>query len=343
MEHHQQLKLSQQYTTAPSQPLQPQPLTYAPSSAIPEPAPRNNVVTSQDRETEVDEKKNGVVLISATSSAMYGGELQSPESLKLSPIGTRSKPVKVNSPSGVRYRECLKNHAASIGTNVVDGCGEFMPSGKEGTLEALKCAACQCHRNFHRREVEGHESGSSNFARSVIVHPLHLPPPPQLSIHHHQYSHSHPHHHQLVQPMAVAYGGSGGGGGATESSSDDLVQVFDEMPQREVDAGSARKRFRTKFTHEQKEKMLEFADKLGWRLQRQDDEMVNRFCNEVGVRRQVLKVWMHNNKNSFKKPSDNDHHQLPPLQIQPLPQPQPQPQHHHLLHLHQQHKEQETL
>lgn len=55
----------------------------------------------------------------------------------------------------VRYRECRKNHAASIGGYAVDGCGEFMPSGEEGTAGALKCAACNCHRNFHRREAEG--------------------------------------------------------------------------------------------------------------------------------------------------------------------------------------------
>lgn len=29
----------------------------------------------------------------------------------------------------IRYRECQKNHAASIGGNATDGCGEFMPGG----------------------------------------------------------------------------------------------------------------------------------------------------------------------------------------------------------------------
>ncbi|CAL9099035.1 unnamed protein product, partial [Musa textilis] len=58
----------------------------------------------------------------------------------------------------VKYRECLKNHAAAIGGNATDGCGEFMPSGEEGTLEALKCSACNCHRNFHRKEAEGESS-----------------------------------------------------------------------------------------------------------------------------------------------------------------------------------------
>ncbi|XP_062104753.1 mini zinc finger protein 2-like [Humulus lupulus] len=54
----------------------------------------------------------------------------------------------------VRYGECQKNHAAGVGGYAVDGCREFMASGEEGTTAALTCAACGCHRNFHRREVE---------------------------------------------------------------------------------------------------------------------------------------------------------------------------------------------
>ncbi|XP_072975254.1 mini zinc finger protein 1-like [Typha angustifolia] len=54
----------------------------------------------------------------------------------------------------VRYRECRRNHAANIGGYAVDGCREFMASGEEGTTAALLCAACNCHRSFHKREVE---------------------------------------------------------------------------------------------------------------------------------------------------------------------------------------------
>ncbi|KAL7100892.1 hypothetical protein ACP275_08G023100 [Erythranthe tilingii] len=55
----------------------------------------------------------------------------------------------------VRYGECQKNHAANVGGYAVDGCREFMPCGEEGTgAAALTCAACGCHRNFHRRMVE---------------------------------------------------------------------------------------------------------------------------------------------------------------------------------------------
>ncbi|XP_050221388.1 mini zinc finger protein 3-like [Mercurialis annua] len=54
----------------------------------------------------------------------------------------------------VRYVECQKNHAANMGGYAVDGCREFMASGEDGSHGALFCAACGCHRNFHRREVE---------------------------------------------------------------------------------------------------------------------------------------------------------------------------------------------
>ncbi|KAH7852045.1 hypothetical protein Vadar_019842 [Vaccinium darrowii] len=55
----------------------------------------------------------------------------------------------------VRYAECQKNQAASIGGYAVDGCREFIASnGEEGSTAALTCAACGCHRNFHRREVQ---------------------------------------------------------------------------------------------------------------------------------------------------------------------------------------------
>jgi ZF-HD class homeobox domain-containing protein len=56
-----------------------------------------------------------------------------------------------------------------------------------------------------------------------------------------------------------------------------------------------RKRFRTKFTPEQKERMHEFAEKQGWRINRNDGAL-ERFCHEIGVRRPVLKVWMHSSR-----------------------------------------------
>ncbi|KAE8693272.1 Zinc-finger homeodomain protein 6 [Hibiscus syriacus] len=78
----------------------------------------------------------------------------SPKSPPPPPPTSPPQPVSSTDPL-IRYRECLKNHAASMGAHVVDGCGEFMPSGEEGTMGALKCAACECHRNFHRKEING--------------------------------------------------------------------------------------------------------------------------------------------------------------------------------------------
>ncbi|CAB4267232.1 unnamed protein product [Prunus armeniaca] len=47
--------------------------------------------------------------------------------------------------------------------------------------------------------------------------------------------------------------------------------------------------------------MLEFAEKVGWRIQKHDEAAVEEFCGETGVKRQVLKVWMHNNKHTLGK------------------------------------------
>lgn len=56
----------------------------------------------------------------------------------------------------VRYSECQRNHAANVGGYAVDGCREFMAASEEEeeTEASLTCAACGCHRNFHRRVVE---------------------------------------------------------------------------------------------------------------------------------------------------------------------------------------------
>ena len=62
-----------------------------------------------------------------------------------------------------------------------------------------------------------------------------------------------------------------------------------------------KKRFRTKFSQEQKDKMLNFAEKVGWKIQKQEESVVQQFCQEIGVKRRVLKVWMHNNKHNLAK------------------------------------------
>lgn len=202
----------------------------------------------------------------------------------------------------VRYRECLKNHAVNMGTHVLDGCGEFMPSGEDDTPEALKCAACECHRSFHRREVEA-ESQSGYYTQHMasqipLTHnpppraaTVQLPPPQSPQQRHHR-------HHQPVQPIMMTFGGASRT--PAESSSEDL-NIFQTNAGVQLMAEMSKKRFRTKFTEDQKDKMHDFAERIGWKIQKQDEEEVLRFCNEVGLKRQVFKVWMHNNKQTTKK------------------------------------------
>lgn len=73
----------------------------------------------------------------------------------------------------------------------------------------------------------------------------------------------------------------------------------------EAEGSSGKKRFRTKFSAQQKDKMAEFAEKLGWKISKQDEHDLARFCAEMGIKRQVFKVWMHNSKQALKKKKTN--------------------------------------
>ncbi|XP_068636689.1 zinc-finger homeodomain protein 11-like [Aristolochia californica] len=192
------------------------------------------------------------------------------------------KPLPPASPPPSLYRECLKNHAASLGGHALDGCGEFMPSPLSSPSDptSLKCAACGCHRNFHRRDDDAGNSAGSDDVVNGDVTPKRRssssasppPPPPPISA---SYFPSAP---QMLLALSSGLAGP---------------------PHHSTPI--ARKRFRTKFSRDQKERMLLFAEKLGWKMQKQDESIVEEFCNEIGVAKGVLKVWMHNNKHNFVK------------------------------------------
>jgi ZF-HD class homeobox domain-containing protein len=192
-----------------------------------------------------------------------------------------------------RYRECLKNHAVGIGGHALDGCGEFMPAGNEGSLESLKCAACNCHRNFHRKETT--DITGDPF---LLTHHSHHPPPPPQFAAYYRTPAGYLHVSGQQRTGTLALPSTSGGGGGTQSTREEQEDVSNPSG-----GGSSKKRHRTKFTPEQKDKMLELAEKLGWRIQKHDEGLVQEFCNESGVKRHVLKVWMHNNKHTLgKKP-----------------------------------------
>ncbi|XP_014520206.1 zinc-finger homeodomain protein 2 [Vigna radiata var. radiata] len=208
-------------------------------------------------------------------------------------------------PAVVSYKECLKNHAASIGGHALDGCGEFMPSSSSNPTEprSLTCAACGCHRNFHRRDTQQYQNNHSN-PRPNFISFYHSPPPP---------------HHGPGLCTSSSPGPSPSPSPLSSPSPPPLSHRFPgPRPVRGLfgqgnehhltsfnisESRSGKKRFRTKFSQEQKEKMQNFSENLGWRMQKGDEGLVQDFCNEIGVSRGVFKVWMHNNKNSSRKRS----------------------------------------
>lgn len=215
----------------------------------------------------------------------------------------------------VSYKECLKNHAASLGGHALDGCGEFMPSPTASSNDpaSLNCAACGCHRNFHRRDPYEPNAAATHrlppaATASHSTDPSTVPSPDTNT--------NSPQHHQPVtSPTPCSYYSSAPhmllalstGFSAPPDDGDDNHPRHHHYPQHQPpfnqvlaanSSDNGKKRSRTKFTQEQKEKMLSFAERLGWKMNRAEEKLTQDFCSEVGVSRRVFKVWMHNNKNA---------------------------------------------
>ncbi|KAJ7943477.1 Zinc-finger homeodomain protein 11 [Quillaja saponaria] len=218
----------------------------------------------------------------------------------------------------VSFKECLKNHAASIGGHALDGCGEFMPSSTSNPTDptSLKCAACGCHRNFHRRDTQ--DSNPYFLNRLFSTSPAVPPPPAQPPLPHRglssstspstspspspsfpsptsspsppPVSHFPPSFNTSVPHMLLALGN------AYSAPFDEHHRNVNQTVTKTENL-IGKKRSRTKFSQEQKEKMYLFSEKVGWKLQKGEERLVQEFCNDVGVCKGVFKVWMHNNKN----------------------------------------------
>ncbi|XP_057786216.1 zinc-finger homeodomain protein 9-like [Salvia miltiorrhiza] len=212
-------------------------------------------------------------------------------------------------PVVVTYKECLKNHAATLGGHAVDGCGEFMPSPASNPAEptSLKCAACGCHRNFHRRDPEDPlpVPPAATPALEYQPHHRHHPPPPRAG------GGNSPNNSPSPPPISSSYYPSaphmllalshGLSAPPPDSNHHSPISAAINPGSTPMLSSSSRKRYRTKFTQFQKEKMLEFAEKVEWKMQKRDEDAINSFCGEIGVDKGVFKVWMHNNKNTFGK------------------------------------------
>lgn len=211
-----------------------------------------------------------------------------PSLAPLFPVKKENQKPRTRGDQAAKYRECQKNHAALNGGHVVDGCCEFMAGGEEGTPGALKCAACNCHRSFHRKEVYGHRSSKQE---ELMITPAF-------------YCSSSS--YKAMQPRGMHQKGEIGR--RTSSSSEDMKKIWSHRNQNIDGKGlmmtRKKKRVRTKINEEQKEKMKEFAERLGWSMQKKDQEEIDKFCRTVNLRRQVFKVWMHNNKQAMKRNSN---------------------------------------
>ncbi|CAF1729702.1 hypothetical protein YC2023_115640 [Brassica napus] len=155
-----------------------------------------------------------------------------------------------------RYGECRKNQAASAGTTAYDGCGEFV-SANPGE-DSFDCAACGCHRSFHRKE-----SISDGILEALKISPL-----------------------QFRQIFCSPYG---------DGEAEEKKRIAMDRSPDEDEAGRA-KRLKTRFTAEQTEKMRSYAEKVGWKLSSESRERVKEFCDGIGVTRKNLRVWMNNHK-----------------------------------------------
>ncbi|XP_023542434.1 zinc-finger homeodomain protein 11-like [Cucurbita pepo subsp. pepo] len=185
----------------------------------------------------------------------------------------------------IYYRECLKNHAATVGGHALDGCGEFMPllTATPSDPTSLNCAACGCHRNFHRREPDDSWQNLPTHRRfqsyRLCTPPSPKPQSPSSPIPL-QISHIPPPVHFSAPHMLLALST---GAAAQEQRGGRF------NPKQ-------RKRNRTKFSRDQKQKMRSFSEKMGWKIGKCDERLVEEFCNEIGIGKRVLRVWMHNNK-----------------------------------------------
>ncbi|XP_073145078.1 zinc-finger homeodomain protein 9-like [Henckelia pumila] len=218
-------------------------------------------------------------------------------------------------PVVVTYKECLKNHAASLGGHAVDGCGEFMPSPASNPAEptSLKCAACGCHRNFHRREPDEPPPPlllpSATPALEYQPHHRHHPLPPVVASNRGNSSSS-PNNSPSPPPISSSYYPSAphmllalshGLSGPPPDSNQPIPISINASSTPLSSSPNGRKRFRTKFTQDQKGRMFEFAERISWKMQKKDEDLISEFCAETGIERGVFKVWMHNNKNTLAK------------------------------------------
>ncbi|KAG8051208.1 hypothetical protein GUJ93_ZPchr0009g955 [Zizania palustris] len=175
-----------------------------------------------------------------------------------------------------------------------DGCGEFMPAGEEGSLDALRCSACGCHRNFHRKELD-YPAGGAWETGTRPPHHTTTPdrrgsgsPSPLASHRGHLLVAALPPPTRMVMPLSTMHDG------VRRRRTLGAAEAVPYQVHGGAEGAHAGLR---------RGGRLAAAEAGGHRRAA--------FCQEVGVKRRVLKVWMHNNKHTLAS------------RHQPPPQPEP--------------------
>ncbi|XP_071713680.1 zinc-finger homeodomain protein 2-like [Rutidosis leptorrhynchoides] len=202
-----------------------------------------------------------------------------------------NKGKEMNNPISFRYRECRKNVSPNAMHPIFDGCGEFVSSGPEDTLEATICAACKCHMSFHRKEEIGQQQQQEQQLQQQ-VHDVHryqhnYVPAGNIQVTSSSTSHA-PNEDKCTQVLSLP-----------SAQREDKKEIVTSGSSGGEGSSGARKRQRTKFTSEEKDKMLRFAVSIGWRKNKENECEVNNFCKETGIKRKAFIVWMHNNKHTL--------------------------------------------
>ncbi|KAJ0252524.1 Zinc-finger homeodomain protein 13 [Hirschfeldia incana] len=235
-------------------------------------------------------------------------------------------------PPEPRYGECRKNQAPiAAGTTAYDGCGEFVSS--DPGQDSLDCAACGCHRSFHHRE-ESLSGGTNTILEVLKISPSQFrqifcspygdgetdeegkkriatdrSPEEEAGRAKRVKTRFTTEQTEKMRSYAEKVGWK------VSSESRERVKEFCDgigvtrrklrvwMNNHHEDKGRVDeeeegrvKRFKTKFTAEQTERMRSYAEKLRWKVRAEDREETEVFCSEIGVNLNKFVIWMNNHK-----------------------------------------------
>ncbi|XP_015054791.1 zinc-finger homeodomain protein 4-like [Solanum pennellii] len=195
----------------------------------------------------------------------------------------------------VKYLECRHNYAARSNGYVLDGCGEFCPTGALKTLESFICAACHCHRNFHRKvEVEledGVESPIISIDHPSRGTPLVIidDPPPQYTVKSRAQFCETSKKNNIDEETKMKRDGG---------------EIKVRKLKRKYNASSSK---RMRLNPYQRERIWIFANEImRWKWTKSNEQVIP-FCDEIGITPKFLKNWINNTKSRTRPLAKNEH------------------------------------